>query len=72
MNNTKKSMDLVKHHLAVFETTIRLEDKDHEIEYEREYLASCVTFTPEGKVPAGKKYNVTINNSKMYKNNSYI
>ena len=43
-------------HLAVFETSSRYGD----IDYEFDYVTSCVTLTPEGRVPSGKKYNVQI------------
>ena len=35
---------------------VQIEDK----EYENEYVASCVTLKMEGRVPAGKRYNVKI------------
>ena len=67
-NATKKSLYLVKHHLAVFKTNVQIEDKD----YENEYVASCVTFTTEGRVPAGKKYNVTISYYEMSTKDIFI
>ena len=68
INDATKSLYLVRHHLAVFEMTTQFEDKD----YENEYVASCVTFTTEGRVPAGKKYNVTIDHYVMYINEIVI
>ena len=56
-NDTRNtSKDVVSMHLAVFETSSRYGD----IDYEFDYVTSCVTLTPEGRVPSGKKYNVQI------------
>ena len=42
-------------HLATFEVPIPYGDE----EYNFDYVASCVTFSSHGRVPAGWKYNVT-------------
>ena len=46
--------DLVLTHLGVFENSIRVE----EIDYEFEFVTSCVTLMSNSQVPAGKKHNV--------------
>ena len=42
-------------HVAVFEAYTRIGDLGV---YGTEYLASCITLVAQGRVPAGKKYNV--------------
>ena len=42
-------------HMAVFPVYIRFGDFGVK---EADYLATCITFEPQTKVPAGKKYNV--------------
>ena len=49
------SKTLFMTHLATFEVPIPYGDE----EYNFDYVASCVTFTSHGRVPAGWKYNVT-------------
>ena len=49
MSNVSK--DLVVTHLAIFERSMGTYNKD--------YVASCVTFMSRDRVPAGINYNVT-------------
>ena len=51
----KISKKLVFSHLAVFDDYIRLGDNGV---FEVDYLASCLTFTSQNRVPAGKLYSV--------------
>lgn len=42
-------------HLAIFEMSVTYFDNDFNLDY----VASCVTFMSEDRVPSGTKYNVT-------------
>ena len=53
---TNASKDLVFSHLAVFEKSIRVGDDD----YDFDYVASCVTFLSQERLPPGEKYHVKI------------
>ena len=55
MSNVSK--DLVVAHLAVFERSIELSGGRT---YKKDYVASCITFTPQGRVPAGLNYRVKV------------
>ena len=46
--------ELVMTHFAIFEGTI-----NGFTTYKKDYVASCVTFTSQERVPAGRNYNVT-------------
>ena len=49
------SKDLVVRHLAIFERSLELGGNT----YFRDYVASCVTFMSQERVPPGINYRVT-------------
>ena len=53
---TNARKDLVFTHLAAFELSIRV----GEVDYDFDYMASCVTFLSQERLPPGEKYHVKI------------
>ena len=53
MSNVSK--DIVVTHLSIFERSIELSGRT----YKKDYVASCVTFMSQERLPAGINYRVT-------------